>query len=195
MTDLIGWLPSLPLRIEPPSQRERLPSGDWRQDAAYPEPLWARTAAELARRVSIENLEQFYALRLLPRHDVARAAEFFAMAGWSKGRAFRVQLSEAADPLAEGFLRRVRLWRDDGAPGQPADAATVFAHFARAELARIDRPEAWLRARYGERPAGGEVFDWIDYPCFDNGTMTLGFALLVHGPELHFWSRLAHAHK
>jgi hypothetical protein len=55
--------------------------------------------------------------------------------------------------------------------------------------------EAWLQRRYGRSPPNHPAFEWIDYPAFDNGTVMLGFACLVHGPELHVWSRVAHAHK
>jgi len=192
MIDGLEWLK---LVLEPMSEPRRLPSGDWRQDAAYPEPLWTNTAAELARRVSIENLGGFYALQLLGHLNTEpRAAEIFAAARWATTTRYHASLADASRPIEEGFLRRLRFWRDAQAPEQPAALPAVWNAFTRSEAERLGDIEPWLRAHYGQRPES-ELFDWIDYPGFDCGTMTLGFAIFVHGGELHIWSRAAHAHK
>lgn len=190
-------LAPLALHFEPMQDAPRLPSGEWLQDAQYPEPLWTNTVPELARRVSVGNLRGLYALQLLPRWDPEpRAAELLALAGWTKRTEYYVALAESQRPIEEGFLRRLRFWRDDSAPAQPVPVAEVFGVFAKSENARIGHDlEPWLRAKYGARRPDGEVFAWIDYPGFDCGTMTIGFAILVHGDELHIWSRAAHAHK
>jgi len=50
--------------------------------------------------------------------------------------------------------------------------------------------------RYVRRRATrGTLFDWIDYPGFDSGTMVFGAAVMIHAAELHVWSRAVHAHK
>ena len=174
----------------------RLPSGEWLQDSHYPQPLWTATAAELAQRISIGNLHGLYALSLLDHYNVEPyAGELFTLSRWKGQRRYRVAMAESERPLEEGFLRRVRFWFDNEPPEQPADPHTVFADFVRAETARIGDIEPWLRRRYGEHTPPGDLFTWIDYPVFDCGTMVLGFAIFIHGRELHVWSRAAHAHK
>jgi hypothetical protein len=170
-------------------------SGDWRQDAEMPAPLWTATAAELAARISIENLDGTYALHLFTHHDAARIAQLQTLASWAGALDYHVGAEEAARPIEQGFLRRLRFWRSRQPPAQPLDALGVIAEFTAAERARVARVEPWLREVYGPAAPPGRVFDWIDYPVFDCGTMVLGFAVLVHGPELHMWSRAAHAHK
>ena len=53
----------------------------------------------------------------------------------------------------------------------------------------------WLRSQYRGRATRGTLFDWIDYPGFDSGTMVFGAAVMIHAAELHVWSRAVHAHK
>ena len=92
-------------------------------------------------------------------------------------------------------MRRLRLWVTDDAPEQPVPPPALARAFFAAEKARVGNMERWLVARYGEQAPEGEIFDWIDYPAFDNGVMGLSFAALIHGPEIHLWSRVHHSHK
>lgn len=191
-----AWIPSLPLATEGLGPEARLRSGDWRQDAAYPEPVWARTAADLARRISIESSQGIYALHLIGhRGDEGGCRRLLELAGWSQRRRYRIGQVESARPIEHGFLRRLRLWPAEDAPEQPVDAGALVQAFIEAEGARLGDLEAWLRGRYGETPPADEIFDWIDYPMFDSGSMGVGFAVLVHGDELHVWSRCVHYHK
>lgn len=191
------WSPSLPAHLEAVTDAPRLTSGDWRQDASYPEPLWAATAPDLARRVSIEAGRSLFALLLFSEWDDPDrcCAPLLAQAGWADAREYRARFAESARPVEDGFARRLCLTRGAGATAQPVDPLALVRAFVRAELARVGNVEAWLRGVYGERPPRLPAFEWIDYPVFDNGSMALGFALLVHGPELHVWSRARHAHK
>lgn len=113
MSDVGEWFAPLPLVVDPAEEAARMRTGDWRQDAEYPVPLWTATAAELASRISIELVAGLVALHLPTRYD-----------------------------------------------------------------ADVDR-----------------VFRYIDYPAFDNGSLDVGFAILVHGAELHVLSRVVHFHK
>lgn len=189
------WLPTLALHTESCGPEPRLSSGDWRQDAEYPAPLWATTAADLARRVSIENNHSLYALELFGRDLSERCTQLFELAHWSQLRRYRISQFEAIDPIAEGFIRRLRLWVTRDAPEQPLTPPALAHAFFFAEKARIENMERWLEAHYGETAPDSRLFDWIDYPVFDNGTMGLGFAVLVHGPEIQLWSRAYHSHK
>jgi len=197
MTPDTLWSPPLPVHLEMITGEPRLTSGNWRQDAAYPEPLWAVTAPELARRVSIEADGALFALVLFSAWDDpgVRCGPLLDLAGWRAASAYRVRCAESARPIEDGFVRRLCLTRDAGAVAQPVDPLALIRAFVRAETARVGDVEPWLRGVYGEHPPKLPVFDWIDYPVFDCGTMTLSFALLVHGPELHVWSRARHAHK
>jgi hypothetical protein len=186
------WFTALAVRTEPLVDPPRLPSGDWRQDAELPEPLWDTSAAAIARRVSIENGHNVYALVLDPSDGALDV--LLNMAGWSQHRQYHVGVIESADPVADGYLRRLHVFTGRDAPAQPVEPAALFRAFMRAESLRIPDIEPWLRARYGDHPVG-DIFERIDYPVFDCGTMCLADALLLHGPELHFWSRVRHAHK
>lgn len=193
MTDAFACFAPLGIVSEALVDPPRLPSGDWRQDAAYAAPLWDETAAAIAKRVSIENIRGLYALALEP--SSADVEALLRLARWSSCRTYRVGVAESSAPIEDGYLRRLRLTIDRDAPAQPVTPAELFAAFLAAERARIGHMERWLRRRYGQSPPEHDVFWWIDYPVFDSGTMGLGSALLVHGPELHCWSRVYHAHK
>ncbi len=195
MSDVGEWFATLPLVVDPAEEAARMRTGDWRQDAEYPVPLWTATAAELASRISIELVAGLVALHLPTRYD-ADVDRVLELGHWSRRWHYRFGGVEADRPLEQGFLRRVWLRDERGAPEQATDASAVVRAFFDAERARLPDIEPWLVARYGRDARGRhDVFRYIDYPAFDNGSLDVGFAILVHGAELHVYSRVVHFHK
>jgi hypothetical protein len=190
-----SWFPRRAIRAERADDTRRLRTGDWRQDAAYPEPLWAATAPALARRVSIENGSGLYALLLVDHEADPRIEHLLAAARIGASPAYRVAVAESSNPVEDGFARRIVIWQPRHSPRQPIDVLTLVREFIAAERERIGDVEPWLRTQYEGRETGGTLFVWIDYPGFDNGTMVFGAAVMIHGAELHVWSRPVHAHK
>ena len=98
-------------------------------------------------------------------------------------------------PIEDGFVTVLRLTF-----GKGQLLAPLLDAFVREQRAAHPDPEPELRARYGARPPDDPRFRWIDYPCFDTGSMMLGFGLLHHhqppgARAMWFWSRFPHAHK
>ncbi len=191
------WLTALEVQTELMPAPARLPTGDWTQDTPerLPVPLWVESVAELAQRLSIENSRGLYALQLFDTFSYGDSGGLLHLARWANEARYHVGGVEAVQPIAEGFLRRLRFWRSKDAPQHARTVAEVVQLFCSVEARRDEGLEPWLRTQIGEKRPPEELYQWIDYPGFDSGSMGVGFAVFVHGPELHVWSRAVHAHK
>lgn len=195
--------PSLDVEIEPLEEPTRLPTGDWLQGQveAFPQPLWVERATEVPARMSPELTSGLFALIAgFPDGGPwygrqAAGPKLLELSGWANETTFHLGLALSTQPIAEGFLCRLRFWRSKSAPTHGSSVSQVLNRFVVSETARIGEPEKWLRAKLGPKRPPGRVYDCIDYPGFDSGTGGLGFATLFHGPELHVWSRFIHHHK
>jgi len=179
---------------------DALPS-DWAQREIYGQPLIGRSLRDVAGRISLWNACDAVLLRMFDRHveglaiaELLRAADCPLDGHYSEWRA------ESTTPIEDGYLRCLRLRASPGhVDGSRIDLVAAIEGFLRAEKTRCEHEdiEAQLCRIYGELAPERERdprFHHIDYPCFDTGTMGVGFGLLVHG-DIWVWSRVVHYHK
>ena len=138
---------------------------------------------------------------LFDRHDPGTVAGLLHGFGIGDQRGYAVRVAGSADPLTDGYLRCLRFVpaAPDAQTAGIADIMTAFvAEEVRRHLAGIDLGPAGGRPdpHTGGRPT---VLSLVDYPAFDNGTIDIGFGLLLNGDagrrHLRLWSRLLHHHK
>src|SRR5690606_32870548 len=123
MAEPSGWFADLEVHTTPLVDAP-LRSGDWYQDGRLATPLWDTTAAAIARRVSIGNVRGLYGLLIDPNQR--QLAAMLELGLWSTRRDYQVGIVEAADPIHDGFLRRLRLVSDHRAPQQPVVPAELL---------------------------------------------------------------------
>ena len=189
--------PSLGVTLEPLVEPTRLPTGDWlqQQTEVFPQPLWVEQASEVPARLSPELTGGLFALVAGYPGPHRAGPMLLELTGWAKETTFHVGSVESKLPIEEGFLRRLRFWRSKSAPAHGSSVTEVLRRFANSEELRVGEAEKWLRTKLGPKRPPGRVYQHIDYPGFDSGSGSLGFATLFHGPELHVWSRFIHHHK
>lgn len=98
-------------------------------------------------------------------------------------------------PVHDGFVAMLEL-----APGQSdEDVPARIEAFMRREADR--EAESFLRSCYGEERAvvdellEHEVFRFMDYPMFDQGSALVAFGMMITRDAAWLWSRIAFAHK
>jgi hypothetical protein len=189
--------PSLGVRLDPTDEPTRLPTGNWLQDevSVFPQPLWVERASEVPARLCPEVTGGLFALVAGFPGPHRAGPQLMELTGWAAETTFHVSMVESNQPIAEGFLRRLRFWRSKSTPTHGSTVNEVLRRFVRSEEVRVGDAEKWLRAKLGPKRPPGALYNWIDYPGFDSGSGDLGFATLFHGPELHVWSRFIHHHK
>jgi hypothetical protein len=189
-------LGGLTVRVDSTSQGDdALATGNWSQEKFYGGPLWGSTFRALTGRISVET--RTTGLVLFDRSQASQFGSLLRFLCIGSERRYAVQLTTSADPLRDGYFTCLRFVASAGEQEHGlAEAMTAFlAH----ETARLADVEGHLVHCYAGRPIGADpVFRLVDFPAFDNGTMGVGFGLLVEDPRsrvYRLWSRPVHAHK
>jgi len=97
-------------------------------------------------------------------------------------------------PIHDGYVTLLEL-----VPGTAEDVPARLHAFMKREADRD--AEDYVRTCYGETPEvraelnQHEVFRFMDYPHFDNGSGAIGFGLMITRDAAWLWSRIAFAHK
>jgi hypothetical protein len=166
---------------------------DWTQLNVYGRPLWAPSFVDLTRRISVETVHSSFTL--VDGRQVDVLDSLLRSLGLSDDDRLAVRVSESADPLNDGYLRALRF--TPAAQAQPAGLADIMRRFVAEEQRRYASID--LEQRYRDRRSPSPVERLVDAPIFDNGSLDIGFGLLVHGrvflPEIRLWSRIVHYHK
>ena len=101
----------------------------------------------------------------------------------------------AAAPLHDGFIAALELVRDD-AGGDVRPQVDAFLERERQRDAGIEQHLRDVYATWPGSVRNDPIFDFMDYPVFDNGSAGVGFGVMVEnrGPRW-LWSRVYFAHK
>jgi hypothetical protein len=182
-----------------------------RAQRLYPEPHpLGPTLSHVMRNTSISEEESSTFLRFFGRHlQWAPLSSWvpaaLASCGFANDARFFVSTSTTNDPLTDGFLEYLVFLPSHDAR-QSVDAVTLIEAFVAHEIGRFDggenaSMESYIAKVYRGYPREkySRVMSYVDLPSFDNGTLELGFGLLIRRDgttvRLWIWSRPVFYHK